>query len=109
MTKTYLVTATCYSACGEIKQYLGLTELGGFSCGLGAKNFETPFRGIAKRLCLSYDWGYFESFLNRMTPHPFGEKTIGKVQTELWEKDADGDRIIATYVIYDVTYGEKND
>jgi hypothetical protein len=108
MTKTYRVSATCYSTCGQIRQHLGLTEFGVFvRCGLKGKDFLTPFRGIAKRLCLSFDWGYFESLLHSMTPHPFGEKAIGKIQTELWEFDGESDRIIATYVIYDVSYGEE--
>jgi hypothetical protein len=108
MTKTYRVSATCYSTCGQIRQHLGLAEFGDFARGIGEKNFVTPFRGIAKKLCLSFNWEYFENLLYSMTPQPLGEKAIGKIETELWEQDEEGDRIIATYVIYDVTYGEEN-
>jgi hypothetical protein len=101
MAKTYRVSATCYSTCEQRRQHLGLTEFGGFARGIGEKDFVTPFRGIARKLCLSFNWEYFENLLNSMTPHPLGEKAIGKIETELWEQDEDGDRIIATYVIYE--------
>jgi hypothetical protein len=88
-------------------QHLWLAEYGGFSRDGRASTFETPFRGIARKLCLSFSWEYFENLLNSTTPHPLGEKAIGKIETELWEQDEDGDRIIATYVIYECFLWKK--
>lgn len=100
MAKTYRVSATCYSTCEQKRQHLWLAEHGGFSRDKRASTFETPFKGIARKLCLSFDWGYFGSLLHSMKPRPFDGKAIGKIETELWEQDEDGDRIIKTYVIY---------